>query len=237
MAINFYIPPTLEQDFDEFLANAVTNQVVSAELIRNWYDRNDPSYEPQMVRSEWYPDSTKSRYENTDNNINVRFSLKTDVRKGDMIIHPNDDIFVLDWDIAPEHNNKASRALRCNLWLTVKRWINDVVDPETGMVITPAHYETIVEPIPANAYHYSGRPEHSTIYGAPGVVPNDLTILTVQYNPQTAKIHISDTFMWGADELTIISISNIGLDMVHPDGTGVLLLHAKKLAGGIDYAD
>lgn len=229
--MHFYVPKTLKEDFDDFLQSDITNQVITTTVFHDWY-AVDASEE---YRCEWYPDSTKSRYENTDNNINVRFSLDANVHKGDIIQHTNGDLFVLDWEIPPESNNKASRALRCNFIFKVDRWINDIVDPNTGMLVTAGHYETIVPEIPANAYHYNGRPENSVVYGTPGVVPNDLTILTVQYNSKTKLIHIKDTFFWGNDQLEIISISNIGLDLVHPDGKGVLIIQAKKLAGGIDY--
>lgn len=237
MAINFYIPPTLKEDFNAFLATNVTNQVVETEIIHNWYDKAALDYEPYIQKCEFYPDSTKSRYENTDSIVNVRFSLDTEVWKGDIIIHPNGDLFVLDWDVPPELNNKASRGLRCNFYLHIERWKEDEVDPETGMLVPggEGHFEVLVPDIPCNAYHYDGRPEYSNHMGAPGVVPNDLTILVVQYNDYTKNIRVDDEFQWGQDRLKIINVSFVAMDLIHGDNKGILKIQAKKIAGGTEY--
>lgn len=226
----FYVPKTLAADFDEFLQNDIPNTVMNLELIHNWYDKQNSSYIPTYIRGEIYPDSTKSRYSNTDNNMNFRASKKSGIRKGDIIIQPDGTIFTLDWEVALESNNAPSRALRCNMYLKVYRHVEETVD-EDGYLITPEGIKTIVEDIPANAYRYDGRPEYSAVSGTPGVTPNALTQMTVQYNEQTANIRIDDLFMWGNEEYKIVDVNRVG---VHIDEThGVLFLQAKKASGGI----
>lgn len=228
--MTFYVPKTLKKDFDDFLdTEGITDQVVTTEVIHDWFNQGTKK---QLERCEWYPDSTKSRYENTDNNMNVRFKHDSDVHKGDIVIHPNGDIFVLDWDVAPSVNNRASRAVRCNLKMTVKRWHEDIVDEDTGLVITPGGWDILFEGLPANAYHYDGRPEYSVINMTPGVTPNVITIMTVQYNDKTKQLRIGDSFEWGPDTIRIIDISYVGVDMIHNDGQGVLKIQGKKEPGG-----
>ena len=252
----FYVPKTLAADFEEFLQNDIPNQVMDFELLHSWYDKFEENYVPQYIRGEIYPDSTKSRYSNTDNNMNFRAAVNSGIQKGDMIIQPDGTIFILDWEVALESNNAPSRALRCNMNLTVKRnrpevttnsgYLSDDDDnvqiDEDGFVIHddptqepgPERIEgetVIVESIPANAYRYDGRPEYSAVSGTPGVTPNALTLMTVQYNDQTKNIRVDDTFIWGNEIYKIVDVSHVG---VHIDEThGTLTLQAKKASGGI----
>ena len=226
----FYLPPTLESDFDRFLDNDLPNQVMDFELIDDWYaKKEDANYKPVTVRGELYPDSTKSRYEDTDNNMNIRCSLGSGIKKGDIMIPSNRfEIFVLDWEVAPESNNLPSRALRCNMYLTVKRWREEETDDE-GFLMEEEGWHTICAEMPANAYRYDGRPEYSAVYGTPGISPNALTLLTVQYNRYTKDIRTDDRFEWGNDEYTIIDVNYVGVGL---DGKGTIKLQARKTPGG-----
>lgn len=245
----FRVPRTLAADFDAFLNQDIPNTNMDFEILKNWYDKFEDGYEPQYVRGEIYPDSTKSRYENTDNNMNIRCSVSSGIRKGDMLIEPDGNIYILDWEVHLQSNNAPSRALRCNMLLTIFRDAHAEVDEEgyliddEGYVIAGEKYaqgveakrDIIVNELPANAYRYDGRPEYSAISGTPGVTPNALTLLTVQYNPYTDKIRESDKFIWGPETYEIIDISRVGTD-VHDDA-GTLKIQARKAAGGINYAD
>lgn len=229
-SLKFHIPSTLASDFKNFLNMDVPGQVGDCEVLHDWYAQFEPGYDPIIERVEIYPDSTKSRYENTDNNINARFAVDADVYKGDIIIKDG-TTYVLDWEVPPEHNNRASRSLRCNISLTVFRHVPEETDDE-GYVITPEHNENIVEELPSNAYRYDGRPEFSATAGTPGVVANALTLMTVQYNSKTKNIHVDDKFVWGDQEYTIIDINWVGIN--YKTNTGTLKIQAKKTAGGLD---
>lgn len=241
----FRVPRTLAADFDAFLNQDIPNTNMDFEILKNWYDRYEEGYEPQYVRGEIYPDSTKSRYENTDNNLNIRCSVSSGIRKGDMLIEPDGKIYILDWEVHLQSNNAPSRALRCNMFLNVFRFKNSEVDDEgylidsEGYVISgdkfshgvSPHKEIIVDDLPANAYRYDGRPEYSAVSGTPGISPNALTILTVQFNPKTDCIQEADRFIWGNETYEIIDISRVGTDPY--DEAGTLKLQAKKVAGGL----
>ena len=228
----FRVPRTLAADFDRFLEQDIPNTVMDFELLHNWYDQFKDNYEPNYIRGEIYPDSTKSRYENTDNNMNLRCSVTSGIRKGDMIIEPDNTVYILDWDVHLESNNAPTRAVRCNLMLDILRFKEADVD-DLGFVRPGSNegYVKIVDRLPCNAYRYDGRPEYVAVAGTPGATPNALTLMTVQYNPKTAKIHIDDEFIWGEETYQIVDVNRVGIDIFGEYGT--LKLQAKKKAGGM----
>lgn len=226
----FYVPPTLAADFDDFLNTDVPNQVGDYEVIHDWYERTKSGYEPKMIRGEIYPDSTKSRYENMDNQMNFRASVTSGIRKGDIIIQQDTGkIYLLDWEVALETNNAPSRALRCNFNLTIERDMPEEVD-EDGYLMWEGGKKTIVDALPCNGYRYDGRPEFSTIRSTPGIAPNALSIVVVQWNTHTDDIRIGDRFVWGYETHVIVDIDLFGLSA--DKTSGVLRLLTRKEAGG-----
>lgn len=233
----FRVPRTLAADFDAFLDRDIPNTNMDFEILKNWYDKFEDGYEPQYVRGEIYADSTKSRYENTDNNMNIRCSVSSGIRKGDMLIEPDGNIYILDWEVHLQSNNAPSRALRCNMNLEIKRYEipEEEYDEDGYLMSTPgtSGWQIVVPSIPCNAFRYDGRPEYVVVSGAPGAVPNALTRITVQYNSATKRIHIGDKYKWGDETYEIIDVSRVGINLISQSGT--LMLQAKKAAGGIEY--
>ncbi len=228
----FKVPRTLAADFTAFLNQDIPNTVMDFELVPNWITRElDEEYVNQYIRGEIYPDSTKSRYENTDNNMNFRADVNSGIKKGDMIIEPNGEIYILDWAVHLEHNNAPTRAVRCNLKLYIERDVPPESDEDGYRIRGTGGTQIIVDHLPVNAYRYDGRPEYSAVSGQPGVSPNALTILTAQYNEQTAKIEIGDKYIWGKEEYVIVDINSVGLDIENQFGT--LKIQARKAAGGM----
>jgi len=228
----FRVPRTLAADFDAFLNRDIPNTNMDFELLHCWYDREDETYIPQYIRGEIYPDSTKSRYENTDNNMNLRCSVTSGIRKGDMIVEPDGTIYLLDWEVHLQPNNAPTRALRCNMILNIKRFQHAEVD-DMGYVVNGSEdgYVDIVPSIPCNMYRYDGRPEDVTVSGTPGQTVNALTIFTVQFNDKTKNIHIDDEFEWGDETYYVVDINRVGINIGGQYGT--LKLHARKKPGGI----
>ena len=160
----FHVPRTLAADFDKFLDRDIPNTNMDFEIVKNWYDKDEPGYEPEYIRGEMYPDATKSRYENTDSDMNIRCSVSSGIRKGDMLIRPNGEIYILDWYVELQSNNAPSRALRCNMYLKIEETLQEDIDEE-GFVRYNGKptKKIIVPPIPVNAYRYDGRPEYSAV--------------------------------------------------------------------------
>lgn len=227
----FYVPKTLVSDFDNFLDMEIPGAVMDFEHLHNWYDRSGESYKKKLIRGEIYPDTTKSRYANTDNNLNFRASRNSDIEAGDMVVDPDGIIYLLDWEVPPQPNNKMSRALRCNVMLEFKRYQQEVTDA-SGFVQEEAGWRTIAPAIPCNAYRYDGRPEYSAVSFSPGVIPNALTMLSVQLNDSTQHLTIDDQFTWANEDYIVIDVSYAGTDIY--SSRGVLKLQAKKKAGGLN---
>ena len=246
----FRVPRTLAADFDAFLNQDIPNTVMDFELLHNWYDKFAQNYEPVYIRGEIYPDSTKSRYENTDNNMNIRCSLTSGIQKGDMVIEPDGTIFILDWDGHKESNNIPSRALRCNMYLTVYEY-KDAETDEEGYIVDDEGYlvnnegyvvendeapsneniNVIVDSLPANFYRYDGRPEYVAVSGTPGTIAGVLTEMTVQFNDQSKNIKIGHYFDWLNNTYEIVDVNPSGVDITGQHGT--LRLQIKRAAGGL----
>lgn len=225
----FYVPPTLKQDFDNFLSSDVPDQVRDVQLIKDWYAIESEDYTPTIIRAEIYPDSSKSRYINTDLSLNVRFSKDADVKQGDYI-KVDDDIFILNWHVFKMSNNKPSRLQYCNTRLTFTKFQDAIVD-NRGLITQPAGRVNIAENIPANVYRYDGRPEWSVNRSAPGVNADAQTMLCIQYNQKTANIRAWDQFIWGGVEYVVADVHYTGMNPNLNDG--MLSLQAKKKAGGV----
>lgn len=225
----FYVPTTLASDFANFLANDIPGAVGNFTLIPDWYAYTEDSNESTVIRGEIYPDSTKSRYSNTDNNLNFRSSVDSGIKKGDMLIDSDNTIYLLDWEVPPEPNNRMSRALRCNANLSFSRYENEQVDND-GYLVKEAGWEIVADKIPCNAYRHDGRLEFSTNSHMPGLIPNTITLLSVQFNDQTKFIKIDDVFEWGNETYVVADVNLVGVNI---NGTsGVIQLQAKKKAGG-----
>ena len=225
----FYVPTTLASDFANFLSNDIPGSVGDFTLIPDWYAYVDDPDESTVIRGEIYPDSTKSRYSNTDNNLNFRSSVDSGIKKGDMLIGSDEAVYLLDWEVPPEPNNRMSRALRCNAQLSFMRYEDEKTD-EDGYLIREAGWVPVAESIPCNAYRHDGRLEFSTNSNLPGLIPNSITLLSVQFNEFTKKIRVDDTFEWGNETYTVADVNLVGVNMA---GTsGVIQVQAKKKAGG-----
>lgn len=229
--MKFFIPPTLVKDFKDFLQSDLPGAIFDYEILHSWYDQFKEDYKPVTQRAEIYPDATKSRYADTDNNLNIRFAYDSEIVKGDYIIEGGTGtVYLLDWDIPPEPNNKSSRALRCNVKLTFQRYQKAITD-KWGYLVQEEGMTTIAEEIPANAYRYEGRPEFSAIQGTPGIAANALSVISVQLNEQTQNLRVDDEFLWGNEIYTVIDVGRVGVNI---DGThGVLSIQARKKAGGL----
>lgn len=114
---------------------------MSFEHLPNWFARNEEDYDPQYIRMEIYPDSSKSRYTNMDNLMNVRAAVDSGIQKGDMVVAPDGTVYLLDWGVALQSNNAPSRALRCNMLLSMMRYHEEETD-KMGYLIAEEGYSS-----------------------------------------------------------------------------------------------
>ena len=177
--------------------------------------------------------------------MNIRCSVSSEIRKGDMLIEEDGTIYVLDWEVHLQSNNAPSRALRCNMYLTVYRHKESEVDDEgyviddEGCAISAESFDEntgdkkkiVVDQLPANAYRYDGRPEYVAVSGTPGTVAQVLSLMTIQYNEQTKNIRIGDRFDWSGNTYEIVDVNSVGVDITETYGT--LKLQFRRAAGGL----
>jgi hypothetical protein len=228
-ASRFHVPRTLASDFTNFLQHDIPGAVGDFTLVTDWYAYNVDGDASVVIRGEIYPDTTKSRYSNTDNNLNFRSDVNSGIKKGDMLIDSDDTIYLLDWDVPPQPNNRMSRALRCNAMLTFSRYQAEEVDKD-GYLLRESGFVDVAGSIPCNAYRHDGRLEFSSNNNLPGLIPNTITLLSVQFNDQTKNIKIDDIFVWGNETYVVADVNLVGVN-IH--GTsGVIQIQAKKKAGG-----
>lgn len=199
------------------------------ELLPDWFAKNEPDYEPHKIRMEIYPDTSKSRYVNMDNVSNVRAAVDSGIKKGDMIIAPDGTVYLLDWAVALQSNNAPSRALRCNMLLSMMRYHEEETDAD-GYLVAEEGYAPLFDNLPVNVYRYDGRPEFSAISGTPGISPDALTIVTIQYNSKTKDIRADDKFIWTGETYVVIDVNYSGV--YYLKDAGIIVLQCKKMPGG-----
>ena len=158
-----------------------------------------------------------------------RSDMNSGIKKGDILIGPDETIYLLDWEVPPQPNNMMSRALRCNVVTSFMRYQEEEVD-DNGYLIAEEGWAEIAGSIPCNAYRHDGRLEFSANSHLPGVIPNTVTLISVQYNEKTKNIKPDDIFVWGNDTYVVADVNLVGVN-IH-ETSGVIQLQAKKKAGG-----
>lgn len=215
----------MEADFDAFLMTDVPHVNWWFTRYHDWTDQQATS----QIRGEIFPINWKSKYSGSDTASNFRVSQKTEIQKGDILIREDGEILMLIWNVEDQVNNKKSQVQVCNLMATFTRFQKAVVDPVTGWVVTAEGDKTVVENIPVIAYEVANKVEYATSYNVPGIVPNHLGTVLLQYNPQTNNLRIGDQFVWHG---TAFHITDIGYGELDITGTsGMLTLTVKKVAG------
>ena len=226
--MKFYIPPTLEKDFKDWLEADVAHANYDFELIRDWYAREAEGYEPIHLRALYFSINWKSKIGNSDANSNFKTSYDVKIRKGDIVIREDGRIFMLNWTVQDMPNNQSTQAIICNTMLSFTRHVEETVD-DRGFLIEEAHEETIVPPIPCVFAEYAGRPDYMTNYNSPGVSADHLLTVQVQWNERTKQLRTSDEFVLLHSKYRVVDIVGTELDISQEHG--ILNLMARKVAG------
>lgn len=226
---DFRPPPTLESDFERLLMHDVPHVNFTYELVHDWFARDDEDYEPEFIRAQQTPIDWKSKIGNSDMSTNFKVTHKVDVRKGDMVVREDGTIYLLSWNVTTHANNQATQVTECNANIEFTRMFEDEVD-EHGYVVQRGGKRVVVQSIPCSHAEYAGRPDYSSAQGQPGITPDHLITVNLQWNPTTKKIHLHDEFVIGDFTYHVINISIAEVNIARE--YGVLTLHAKRVAGG-----
>lgn len=226
----FYVPPEVQTDFERYLDTDIPNVNFTFEVVSDWTKRADPDYEKRFLRAEMYPINWKSNFANADYTMNFKTDLRVVVQKGDLVIREDGQIRLLNWKVERHINDQSTQAQECNLLLDIKRQMPEEVSPTTGMLVKEAYEKAVATQQPCSIFQYDGRPSYDMNTNAAGIAPDAITMLQVQWNPETRAIRIGDEFDWFVDRYRIINIDYGGIDVSQT--SGVLKMHAKKVAGG-----
>lgn len=226
---DFRPPPTIEDDFRRLLQHDVPYVNFTFELVRDWYAQNDDGYEPIYLRGQQTPIDWKSKIGNSDMATNFKVTHDIPIHKGDMVIREDGRVFLLNWNVTNHANNQATQSVECNSTVEFSRWFDDEVD-DRGYQIAKGGRRVIVPIIPVSHQEYAGRPDYSSASGQPGMVPDHLISVYLQWNNITKNIQLDDEFIIGTFTYRVINISiaEVNVDKDY----GVQTLNAKRVAGG-----
>lgn len=225
---DFRPPPTIEDDFRRLLQHDVPHVNYTYELVRDWYDLNSDTYEPIYIRAQQTPIDWKSKIGNSDMNSNFKATHDIPIHKGDMVIREDGIVFLLNWNVQNHANNQATQCSECNVTLEFTRHFDDVTN-ERGYFIEPGGRKVVVPPIPATQIEYAGRPDYSKTENIPGIAPDHLITVYLQWNPTTKNIFLNDQFVIGNFTYRVINISLVEVNI--DKDYGILTLNAKRVAG------
>lgn len=226
---DFRPPPTIESDFRRLLNHDVPHVNFTFELVRDWFELNNEGYEPIYIRAQQTPIDWKSKIGNSDMSTNFKVTHDIPIHKGDMVIREDGVVYLLNWNVQNHANNQATQSLECNTELVITRPTDDIVDAK-GYLIEEGEEKVVVPQIPAVHAEYAGRPDFSSSQGQPGMHPDHLITVYMQWNSVTKGIHMDDKFVIGDYTYRVINISiaEVNIDKDY----GVITLNAKRVAGG-----
>ena len=225
---DFRPPPTIQDDFRRLLQHDVPYVNYTYELVRDWYDLNSETYEPIYIRAQQTPIDWKSKIGNSDMNSNFKTTHDIPVHKGDMVIREDGIVFLLNWNIQNHANNQATQCSECNVTLEFTRNFDDITNDE-GYLLEEGGQRIVVPPIPATQIEYAGRPDYSKTENIPGIAPDHLITVYLQWNPTTKNIFLNDQFVIGKFTYRVINISLVEVNI--DKDYGILTLNAKRVAG------
>lgn len=227
---DFRPPPTIEDDFRRQLEHDVPHVNFTFELVHDWFDMTEPGYEPIYLRAQQTPIDWKSKIGNSDMSTNFKVTHDIPIYKGDIAIREDGMIFMLNWTVQNHANNQATQSIECNATIEITREVDDELTAD-GYLLHEGGRSIIVPSMPIVHTEYAGRPDYSTTPGQPGLAPDHLITVHMQWNRYTKNISLNDEFVIGRFTYRVINISiaEVNIDKEY----GVLVLNAKRVAGGV----
>lgn len=241
----FRDPVTLYSDWHNELYEDKPHVNWWFEIVHDWYARQEEGYEPYRIRAQQTPIDWKSKIGNSDMSMNFKVEHKETIVKGDYAIRDDGLVYLLNWQIQPHANNLATQSLECNDYLTFTRALKTDNNYDGSRIdengfLMPARKldiemtedkkrEIVVKDIPVSYSLYAGRPDYSLSVGIPGISPNDLLNVYMQWNEKTQRIRENDRFNIGYMTYYVVDVvlSEIHISKQH----GVLLINARRVAG------
>lgn len=226
---DFRPPATIEDDFRRLLDHNVPYVNFTFELVHDWFDMYEEGYEPIYIRAQQTPIDWKSKIGNSDMSTNFKVTHDLPIHKGDIVIREDGTVFMLNWNVQNHANNQATQSIECNATIEITRNVDDELTVD-GYLLNEGGRQIVVPSMPIVHAEYAGRPDFSTTQGQPGMAPDHLITVHMQWNQKTKNIFLNDEFVIGNFTYRVINISiaEVNIDKEY----GVLVLNAKRVAGG-----
>lgn len=227
---DFRPPTTIEDDFRRLLEHDVPHVNFTFELVRDWFDMNMDGYQPIYIRAQQTPIDWKSKIGNSDMSTNFKVTHDIPIHKGDIVIREDGTVFMLNWSVQNHANNQATQSIECNAEIEIVRPVEDETTVD-GYLIEEHEKQIIVPKMPIVHAEYAGRPDYDVRQGQPGISPDHLITVHLQWNHHTKNIFLNDEFVIGCFTYRVINISlaEVNIDKDY----GVLVQNAKRVAGGV----
>jgi hypothetical protein len=219
--MNFYIPPALSTDFEDMLntpgfgIEVLINANLSATPIQTVVQLSNPNF--------------KSNYQNlSDSSRILRFSLNTDIKKGDYLTD-SDYTYLVVWQPFKDINSYKSQCQICNATLLIEKWQDQVLDNDTGEVVSEAGYVNVATNIKAFTAR-NGNGIFSSGASEIGITPQNRLMVGMQFNNTTLAIVVGHEFAFRGIQYRITSVDHSQL--VDGESQGCLVIYAEQLEGG-----
>lgn len=173
----------------------------------------------------------KSNYHNlSDSSRILRFSLNTDIKKGDYLTS-NDDgtTYIVTWQPFKDINSYKSQCQICNATLLIEKWQDQVLNNDTGEVISEAGYVNVATNIKVFTAR-NGNGIFSSGASEIGITPQNRLMIGMQFNNTTSAIVVGHEFAFRGIQYRITSVDHSQL--VDGESQGCLVIYAEQLEGG-----
>lgn len=207
MRINprFYVPPTLQSDFDNYLNTNVPGHTYDATLNG-----------AQTIRCAFHADGK------TPNEKILRVSLATLIQRGDVIDIAGEGAYLIP-EVTRQVNCYACEPLRLNALLTITRRTSRKAD-SLGRIVQQPGVETVCADQLAHGTA-SDRFQKQDI----GLVVAGEPVFLLPLNEETRQIRREDEFTLDGETY---SIYYANFDQCNPERThGIIQLHCRRKAG------
>lgn len=222
--MKFYIPPTIKNDFEDWLNTDVTNVNYDFEIIRDWYAQAAV----KRIRATYFPIAWKSKIGNSDANSNFKTGYGWEIRKGDIAVREDGTIYMLNWQVQRNPNNQSTQAIACNARLSFARHMDEALD-DRGYLISEAAEKSIAPDMPCVYAEYTGRPDYAANYNTPGISADHLLTVQLQLNTKTDEIRMGDTFELMRSKYRVVNRVDSEIEIEHRHG--IINLMARRIAG------
>lgn len=217
--MDFYIPATLEQDFNDMV------DTFGVACVLN-YNATTPT----NVTVTFSNKDTEAMFSDIKDNARMlRFKLSDTITKGDYLTDVNSVVHLVTQSPYKDINSYKSQSQICSNVITFVRWEKEVLHNTTGDVISLAGYENIAEDV----YCFVSKSGVGTLDGGNdtiGLTSKNKIVLGFQYNADTSLIKVGDEFEFMSEQYAIQNIDTTQLS----DGAtiGMIIIYAEKLEGG-----